>query len=131
MAILANEFIANGLIWVVAIFHLGFLILEMLLWRKPVVQKQLDQLKQEHDWSSEELMARLAANQGLSNGILMAGLIWGLLATQAAMAIKVFFLVSIIIAGLVGGLTVKRSIWLFQLLPAVLALVALGLTHPT
>ncbi|HEY9618504.1 MAG TPA: DUF1304 domain-containing protein [Microcoleaceae cyanobacterium] len=129
MAIFANELISNSLICIVAILHLWFLILEMLLWRKPAVQKQLDQLKQDHDWTNEELTARLAANQGLSNGILMAGLIWGLLATQAAFAIKVFFLVSIIIAGVFGGFTVKRSIWLFQLLPAVLALIALWLTH--
>ncbi|MBL1178006.1 DUF1304 domain-containing protein [Pantanalinema sp. GBBB05] len=129
MAIFANELIPNILICIVAIIHLWFLILEMLLWRQPVVQKQLEKLKQDHTWSNEELMARLAANQGFSNGILMAGLIWGLLATQASFAIKVFFLVSIICAGLLGGLTVKRSIWLFQLLPAMLALVALWLNH--
>lgn len=129
MAIFANELIPNILICLVAILHLWFLILEMLLWRRPVVQKQLEQLKQDNGWTNEELTARLAANQGFSNGILMAGLIWGLLATQAAFAIKVFFLISIILAGLLGGFTVKRSIWLFQLLPAVLALAALWLNH--
>lgn len=129
MAIFANELIPNILICIVAMIHLWFLILEMLIWRQPMVQKQLEKLKQDRTWSNEELMARLAANQGFSNGILMAGLIWGLLATQASFAIKVFFLVSIICAGLLGGLTVKRSIWLFQLLPAMLALVALWLNH--
>jgi putative membrane protein len=66
----------------------------------------------------------LAANQGLYNGFLAAGLVWGLLAREGAFAIKVFFLACVIVAGLYGGATAKTTILFVQALPATIALLA-------
>jgi putative membrane protein len=71
--------------------------------------------------------AKLAANQGLYNGFLAAGLIWGLLAPHDGFYIKIFFLTCVIVAGLYGGFTVKKSILVIQALPALIALVLLHL----
>jgi putative membrane protein len=76
--------------------------------------------------------ATLAANQGLYNGFLAAGLIWGLLAADpVGFQVRVFFLICVIVAGLYGAATVSRRILLVQALPAVLALAAVGLTGST
>ena len=69
--------------------------------------------------------AALAANQGLYNGFLAAGLIWGLLARESAFAIKVFFLVCVIVAGVFGAATAKGTILFVQALPAAIALLVL------
>ena len=66
----------------------------------------------------------LAANQGLYNGFLAAGLVWGLLAKENGTAIKIFFLGCVIVAGLFGAATAKPSILFVQALPAALALLA-------
>ena len=67
--------------------------------------------------------AVLAANQGLYNGFLAAGLIWGLVSTEASLQIKVFFLSCVVIAGIFGAFTAKMSILWIQALPGVIALV--------
>ena len=67
----------------------------------------------------------LAANQGLYNGFLAAGLIWGIYLGEAGFQIKVFFLICVVVAGLFGGLTVSRKILFIQALPAAVALVVL------
>jgi putative membrane protein len=69
-----------------------------------------------------EMSKVLAANQGLYNGFLAAGLVWGLVADE--LAVKVFFLVCVIVAGVYGAMTVNRRILLVQAVPALLALVA-------
>ena len=71
----------------------------------------------------------LAANQGLYNGFLAAGLVWGLFAKTNATAIKVFFLGCVIVAGVFGAATAKPTILLVQALPAALALLAVLLTR--
>jgi putative membrane protein len=114
--------IANTLIWIVAALHIGFLILEMFLWRTPFGRRVFG-LTPEFAAAS----ARLAANQGLYNGFLAAGLIWGLLAGHDGFYIKIFFLTCVIVAGLYGGFTVKKSILAIQALPALIALVLLHL----
>jgi putative membrane protein len=116
MTILANLVIA-----VVAILHLGFLVLEMFFWDHPIGRKTF-KLTKEVSASS----AALAANQGLYNGFLAAGLIWGLLSGE--FSVKLFFLVCVLIAGVFGGFTAKRSILFIQALPALLGLLLLYLS---
>jgi putative membrane protein len=108
--------IANVLVVLVAILHLGFLVLEMFLWDHPYGRKTF---KMTPEYSKAS--ASLAANQGLYNGFLAAGLIWGLI--TANVPVQLFFLLCVIIAGIYGGFTAKRSILYMQALPGVLALI--------
>lgn len=99
----------------VAVEHIGILILEMFFWDHPVGRRIFGM--------TEEVSAAsavLAANQGLYNGFLAAGLIWGLLADRRD--VKIFFLVCVVIAGIFGGVTAKTSILFTQALPALIAL---------
>ena len=104
----------------VALEHVGILILEMFFWDHPVGQRIFG-MTPEMSASS----ATLAANQGLYNGFLAAGLIWGLLAGRRD--IKIFFLLCVVIAGIFGGLTAKTSIMFTQGLPAAIALLLVWL----
>ncbi len=108
--------LSNIVIALVAFLHLGFLVLEMFFWNHPV-GKRIFNLSDATASSS----AVLAANQGLYNGFLAAGLIWGLWSGLAT--VKFFFLSCVIIAGIFGGLTAKRSILFTQALPGVIGLV--------
>ncbi|MBX9589800.1 MAG: DUF1304 domain-containing protein [Hyphomonadaceae bacterium] len=112
------------LVALVAALHAGFLVLEMFLWTTPFGLKTFN-LTPEFAAAS----APLAANQGLYNGFLAAGLVWGLIARQAAFAIKVFFLACVIIAGVFGAATAKPTILFVQALPAALALLVVWLSH--
>jgi putative membrane protein len=116
--------IANILVAVVAALHIYFLILEMFLWTRPLGLKTFRNSPEKAAAS-----AVLAANQGLYNGFLAAGLIWGLLHSNPAFAfqIKVFFLLCVIVAGLYGAATVSRRILYVQAAPAALALILLWL----
>ena len=118
--------IANILCGVVAFEHVYFLILEMFLWRKPFGLKTFGQSQAQADTT-----ATLAANQGLYNGFLAAGLVWGVGSSNPdfAFAIKAFFLGCVVVAGIFGGMTVKRTIFFIQGVPAILALAALFLIH--
>ncbi|HJR78524.1 MAG TPA: DUF1304 domain-containing protein [Anaerolineales bacterium] len=117
MAVLANVLVA-----LVAFLHLGFLVLEMFLWNHPVGRRTF-KMTPEYSQAS----ASLAANQGLYNGFLSAGLIWGLLSGETP--VQIFFLVCVLIAGIFGGLTAKRSILYMQALPGLLALIAVYLSQ--
>lgn len=114
--------VADILIGAVAIQHLIFMVLEMFLWTKPVGLKIFKMSSKDAQTS-----AVLAKNQGLYNGFLAAGLVWGLLTADPAQAfsIKVFFLACVAAAGLFGGLTADLSILWVQALPAAVALAAL------
>jgi putative membrane protein len=101
----------------VALLHLLFMGLEMFLWNRPA-GRRLFGLDPEFARRS----AALAANQGLYNGFLAAGLGWGLLAGPDGLYIKVFFLACVIVAGIFGALTVRRSILWIQAVPGVVAL---------
>jgi putative membrane protein len=105
---------------VVAALHVVFLVLEMFLWTKPA-GRRIFGLSRE----LAEASASLAANQGLYNGFLAAGLIWGLVASD--FRIQIFFLCCVIVAGIFGAVTAKRSILFVQALPGAMAL-ALVLT---
>ena len=116
--------IANILVALVAVLHIYFLILEMFLWTKPLGLKTFRNSPEKAADS-----AALAANQGLYNGFLAAGLIWGLVQNVPAFAfqIKVFFLLCVIVAGIYGAATVSRRILLVQAMPAAIALILLWL----
>ena len=111
--------IATILVALVALEHIWFMILEMFLWRTDTGMKTFGTTKE-----YAEASATLAANQGLYNGFLAAGLIWSLYPTPHAPALKIFFLACVIVAGLYGAATVKPKIALVQALPAALALAA-------
>ena len=108
--------IANVLAGLVALAHVGILVLEMFFWDHPV-GRRIFAMTPEVSASSKVL----AMNQGLYNGFLAAGLIWGLLAGRRD--VKVFFLGCVVIAGIFGGITAKTSILLTQALPGLIALV--------
>ena len=117
------KILANILVGLVAAAHLYFLVLEMFLWTAPVGLRTFG-MTQEFANSS----ATLAANQGLYNGFLAAGLLWGLLARQRGVAITTFFLACVIAAGIFGALTANVSILFVQALPAALALACVRMT---
>ena len=111
------------LIFFVALIHVGFLVLEMFYWNHPI-GREVFNMTPEVSASS----AILAANQGLYNGFLAAGLLWGLVSGRRD--VKVFFLGCVIVAGVYGGLTAKMSILYTQGLPALLALLAVLSARP-
>ncbi|MCC8949475.1 MULTISPECIES: DUF1304 domain-containing protein [Bradyrhizobium] len=116
--------LGNVLVAVVAMLHVYFLVLEMFLWTKPLGLKTFrNSIEKAND------SAVLAANQGLYNGFLAAGLIWGLVHGNPAFAfqIKTFFLLCVIVAGAYGAATVSRRILYVQAAPAALALIQLWL----
>jgi putative membrane protein len=116
--------IANIMVALVAALHLYFLVLEMFLWTRPLGLKTFRNTPEKAAES-----AVLAANQGLYNGFLAAGLIWGLVQAVPAFGfqIKVFFLLCVIVAGIYGAVTVSRRILMVQAAPAAAALVLLCL----
>ena len=116
--------IANLLVALVAALHVYFLVLEMFLWTRPLGLKTFRNSLEKANNS-----AVLAANQGLYNGFLAAGLIWGLVQPVPAFAfeIKMFFLLCVIVAGVYGAATVSRRILLVQAAPAAIALILLWL----
>src|ERR1700722_10247401 len=117
--------IANVLVALVAALHVYFLVLEMFLWTRPLGLKTFRNSPQKAADS-----AVLAANQGLYNGFLAAGLVWGLVQGNPSFAfqIKTFFLLCVIVAGVYGAATVSRRILYVQAAPAAIALILLWLT---
>jgi len=117
MSTLTWALFANAGVGLVALLHLYFLVLEMFFWNKPLGRRVFG-LTPEFARSS----TALAANQGLYNGFLAAGLLWGLVLGPAGLGIKVFFLGCVIVAGLFGALTANRRILWVQALPGAVAL---------
>ena len=113
--------LASIVVALVALLHFYFLVLEMFLWDKPLGLKTF-KLTPEKAADSKVL----AANQGLYNGFLAAGLIWGLIKGDAAgYEIKLFFLACVLVAGLYGAATATKKILYIQALPALLGIAAL------
>ena len=112
--------VANALVGFVALLHVYFMALEMFFWTKPLGRRVFGS-------SAEfaEASKRLAANQGLYNGFLAAGLLWGIALGDAGFAVKVFFLTCVVVAGVFGAITVSRKILWVQALPAAAALALL------
>ncbi len=100
---------------IVAALHAAFLTLEMFFWDHPVGRKVFSMTEEQSANS-----AILAANQGLYNGFLAAGLLWGLVAKKRD--VQIFFLLCVIVAGIYGGATAKPTIWLTQAAPGLVAL---------
>lgn len=113
--------LANVLVALVALLHVYFMTLEMFLWDRPFGRRTFG-LTPEFSAASKSL----AANQGLYNGFLAAGLVWGLFLGAGGTPVKVFFLTCVVVAGVFGALTVNRKILFVQAVPAVAALIALA-----
>lgn len=111
---------ANIAIGLVALLHAYFLVLEMFLWDTPFGRRVF---KSTPEFASAS--KALAANQGLYNGFLAAGLAWGLALGEAGVQVKVFFLACVVIAGVFGAATASRNILFVQAIPAILALALL------
>ena len=109
--------LAQILVLLVAVLHAYFLVLEMFLWTTPTGRRVFGL-----DAEFAEQSKALAANQGLYNGFLVAGLVWGLVADRTD--VQVFFLLCVVVAGVYGAATVNRRILFVQAVPAVLALLA-------
>jgi putative membrane protein len=114
------EMLAAVLVALVALLHFYFLVLEMFLWDKPLGLKTFRNTPEK-----AELTKVLAANQGLYNGFLAAGLLWGLSLGAAGAHVQAFFLICVVVAGAYGAYSVSRRIFFVQALPALLALAAL------
>jgi putative membrane protein len=108
--------LANAVVILVALLHIYFLVLEMFLWDKPQGLKAFGQTKER-----AEATKVLAANQGLYNGFLAAGLLYGVV--MGATDFKIFFLLCVIVAGVYGAATASRKILFIQALPALVALI--------
>jgi putative membrane protein len=115
--------LANIVIALVALLHVYFLVLEMFLWDKPAGLRAFGQTLEKAQASKV-----LAANQGLYNGFLAAGLAWGLTLGSAGFGVKVFFLACVLVAGLFGAATASRKILFVQALPAAVGLALLLLS---
>jgi putative membrane protein len=115
--------LANIVVALIALLHVYILVLEMFLWDKPAGLRAFGQTQEAATASKV-----LAANQGLYNGFLAAGLFWGLSLGDAGASVKVFFLLCVLVAGVYGAATASRRILFVQALPALvgLALVALS-----
>jgi putative membrane protein len=111
------EIAANVFVVLVAVLHLYFLVLEMFFWKKPLGRRVFGLSRE-----LAQATAGLAANQGLYNGFLAAGLIWGLTLGAEGLAIRVFFLICVIVAGVFGAATANKKILWVQALPGAIAL---------
>ncbi|SDU35504.1 putative membrane protein [Pseudomonas pohangensis] len=112
MTLLANLFVA-----LIALLHVYILVLEMFLWDKPAGLRAFGQTLEAATASKV-----LAANQGLYNGFLAAGLFWGLLLGAEGTGVKLFFLTCVLVAGLYGAATANRKILFIQAIPAAIGL---------
>jgi len=119
-----NTLVTIG-VGITAILHLWFFILEFFFWTKPLGRKTFKLTQEQANQT-----ASLAANQGIYNGFLSAGLFWGLLPGDPAQSfhVKIFFLSCVVIAGVYAGITVSRKILIVQAIPAAVTLILLYLS---
>lgn len=115
--------LANIVVGLIAILHVYILVLEMFLWDKPAGLRAFGQTP-----AAATASKVLAANQGLYNGFLAAGLFWGLSLGDAGGSVKVFFLSCVLVAGFYGAATASRKILFVQAVPAVIGLVLVWLS---
>jgi len=108
---------ADIVVVIIALLHVCFLVLEMFLWDKPAGRRIFGQTKE-----AAAATKVLAANQGLYNGFLAAGLIWGVILGPQGAAIKIFFLCCVLAAGIFGAATASRKILFVQAAPAAIGL---------
>jgi putative membrane protein len=116
--------IADALVALIALEHVYFLVLEMFLWTTPRTRAAFGMSAEQAEQTKV-----LAGNQGLYNGFLAAGLVWSLFAPATyAAALALFFLACVLIAGVYGGFTASRRIFIVQAVPAAVALACLWLS---
>jgi len=108
---------ANIVVALIALMHVYILVLEMFLWDKPAGLRAF-----RHNKDAAAASKVLAANQGLYNGFLAAGLFWGLSLGAGGTSVKVFFLCCVLVAGLYGAATAHRKILFIQAIPAAIGL---------
>jgi putative membrane protein len=108
---------SDVVVFLVALLHGYFLVLEMFLWDKPAGLKAFGQTKERASATKV-----LAANQGLYNGFISAGLLWGLVQGSEGHDFKVFFLLCVITAGIYGAITASRKILFIQAVPGLVGL---------
>jgi putative membrane protein len=113
---------ANVVVALVALLHAYFLVLEMFLWDQPAGLRAFNLTPEK-----AEMTKVMAANQGLYNGFLSAGLLWGLWLGAGGAHIQVFFLLCVLVAGLYGAATVSRKILFIQGVPAAVGLALIAL----
>jgi len=113
---------ANLVVALVALIHVYILVLEMFLWDKPAGLRAFGQTP-----AAAAASKVLAANQGLYNGFLAAGLFWGLWLGAGGQGVKVFFLLCVLVAGLYGAATASKKILYVQALPAAIGLLLVAL----
>lgn len=113
---------ANVVVALIGLLHVYILVLEMFLWDKPAGLRAFRQTPE-----SAAATKVLAANQGLYNGFLAAGLFWGLSLGAAGLGVKTFFLLCVLVAGLYGAATVGKKILFIQAVPAAIGLALLWL----
>ncbi len=111
---------ANIVVALIGALHVYILVLEMFLWDKPAGLRAFG-----NSQAAATATKVLAANQGLYNGFLAAGLFWGLSLGAAGLGVKVFFLLCVLVAGVYGGLTASRKIIFIQSVPAAIGLALL------
>jgi putative membrane protein len=117
--------VANVLVGLVALIHAYILVLEMFLWTSPTSRRAFGTTPE-----FAEQTRVLGMNQGLYNGFLAAGLLWGLVAGRnTGFAVKVFFLICVAVAGIFGAVTVSRRILFVQTVPAATALLFVIVVH--
>ncbi len=114
---------ANAVVALIGLLHVYILVLEMFLWDKPAGLRAFGQTQ-----AAAAATKVLAANQGLYNGFLAAGLFWGLSLGAGGTGVKVFFLCCVLIAGLYGAATASRKILFVQAIPAAIGLALLFLS---
>ncbi|GAB4175646.1 MAG: DUF1304 domain-containing protein [Coleofasciculaceae cyanobacterium] len=116
---------ANLFVVIVVLIHILLLVVEIFFWKEPFIHQRLN-------FTLEEAIkvAPIVANAGLYNGFLAAGLIWGLFSGKNGDAIKVFFLVCVIIAGIFGAATLTRTPLLIQTAPGAIALFLVWISKP-
>ena len=112
--------VANIVVALIGLLHVYIMVLEMFLWDKPAGLRAFGQTQ-----AAATASKVLAANQGLYNGFLAAGLFWGLTLGEAGFGVKVFFLLCVLVAGLYGAATASRRIIFVQALPAAAGLALL------
>ena len=117
------QIMTNIVVTLIALLHVYILVLEMFLWDKPAGMRAFRQTKE-----SAAATKVLAANQGLYNGFLAAGLFWGLLLGTAGHDVKIFFLSCVFIAGVYGAATASRKILFIQSVPAAIGLLLVFLS---
>ena len=109
--------IANLFVAIASLIHIILCVVEIFFWKEPVIHQRLG-------FTLEEAIkvAPIVANAGLYNGFIAAGLIWGLISTRTGDAVKIFFLVCVIIAGIFGAVTLKWTTLVIQTAPGAIAL---------